>query len=754
MPFQEEMIIVDSNQKAEIENDSGDRVGELGGGGTLNYFYRLNFSEHKNWDESYDEIVIDIKTSEEIHEPVYMYVINGSNLKDDGSYGNDEEDNIVGEYDKKPNNSWKILDKDEYSTDGEFITKTFSIKDLGLTDVSQITIYTEDSFTFRIDDLEVRRTNIVSEFGKIRFQYSTEASVNFHSVFFNTDVPAGTAISVRLKVAPTVDSLLTAFYTMPLNSGEVVAIDGAAAEVEVTMSSDDTRELTPILRSIELRLLTDADFTGFLIDEESEWLKGTLNNVDINPSEVVGKSVLNISDPINVGGRYYSKAGSIGENSSDDNAVYGFSGSGKSPSFMPIAPNQAINWGSESGRGFGAVPSVVRRFDNTFLVADMDNNRIIKVDRDGTFIKGIGSTFVTDNKFYLLSAVYNSSESILSLAFTGQATVADITKIYFKLGSSQISLSSEDTVLNNRAKKSQDNKIVEIKLGDDTAVRLLNANTENLFVNFDLLQAFTTPIEYEEGNGMIVEGNAIYSAAQGLTCFVGDFSFVDNIRRPVFVFENSDNNWVIGNSSIFYSKGRIDAVVPPPDNYISDYGDGSATVPDIIEIDPDDVLDTDDKLNYNSIKFSDFTLGGIFEYDENGRYIVAGLVEDSDTPLPSISGDALLAKYDEPPLSVVFRAEGIDALADSKMVGKIFVLDKSNNSHQVLYSCPDGLFASDTDGYSNADILVSESALGDASGRLTRIDPLGNILWSYGAGTFHIINDARVNSDDTLIVSV
>ncbi|GAG45671.1 unnamed protein product, partial [marine sediment metagenome] len=77
MPFVKEAIMVDNNQKAIVTVDDGDRIGRISGGGTLNYFYRYDFSEGKNWEGTYDELVIEVKTTEEIHSPVYMYIVNG-----------------------------------------------------------------------------------------------------------------------------------------------------------------------------------------------------------------------------------------------------------------------------------------------------------------------------------------------------------------------------------------------------------------------------------------------------------------------------------------------------------------------------------------------------------------------------------------------------------------------------------------------------------------------------------------------------
>jgi hypothetical protein len=750
MLFEEEMIIVDENQIAVVTGgDNGDDYGQFGGGGVLNYFYRLNYSidEYKNWDGIYDEIVISVRTSEQVHAPVYMYVVNGSNIINNdtsGDYGSVERENIDGV--RKPSSSWEILAKDENSA--TFVEKSFNINTLGLTDVSQITIFTSDPFTFDIDDILVRRTNIVSETGKIKFQYSTEASVTFHTIFYDIDTPSGTTASVKLKTASTVNSLSRGRWTQNLNSGDVIALTGSASEIEVVMTSDDSRTVTPILNSVELRLLTDANFTGFVIDTEDEFVRGTVSNLDINPAEQVGQDILNISTPINVGGRYFAKAGSVSENNdSDDDAVYGFSGSS-----MPISPVQARYWNGASSRGFRKVSSVVRRFDNSFLVADMGNNRVLQVDRNGNLVKGFGSTYSTDDKFYPLSAAYNPTNQVLSVAFTRAAVVVPTTgieKISFFIGASQVFLTLEDKVLNNNKSS---NKILEIELGDDTAVRLLNATSDNLTVYFGA-GAFTDTIIKSEG--MEVTGNnAIFSDLRGLLCFVGDFTFIDSIKHPIGVYETSENNWIILNSSIYYG-GPNQVGVSPDATEIADLEAGD--IPSIVEIDPDDISNTTDKLVSSDITFSDYTLGGIYEYTDNQRFVVSGIEKDKDAIIVG-SGQDLKNIYlnatppEAVPFDVEFRAAGIDALAG--YVGRVFVLDKVTNKKSGMYTCPDGLYASDIDGYDNGDLSVAESALADSSGRIVRIDVYGNVTWSYGAGTFHIINDCKVISDDSLIVSV
>ncbi len=727
MPFEDELLVVDSDQKAIVTVNDGNRIGQLGGGGTLNYFYRLNFSEGKNWDGIYDELVIKVKTTEEIHNPVYMYVVNGSNVNSSGQFGSLEVGDIEG--DKKPTSSWEIMEQDENSA--TFVEKVFDITSLGLTDVTQITIHTDDSFVFEIDDVAVRRTNVVSESGTIRFQYQTEADITFYSVFYDADTPSGTSISVRVKVASTESLLSRASYTFDLISGEVISIDGSAAELEVVMTSDEDRMLTPVLNSIELRLLTTANFTGFEIDDENEWNRGSLSNISLADSVEVGKKVLNISTPINVGGRYFAKSGSVSEINNLDIGLIGFSGN-----LMPISPTQARDWNINSSRGFGTVTSVVRKFNNNFLITDLENNRILEVDNEGNLILGYGSTYSISNNFSPLTAVYNSIIKTLTIVFTKAAVINDISKISLFVGSSKISLSSEDTVLTSNK---SGGKILEILLDDDTVVRLLQANSDNLTVNFET-GAFTEDIVVHEG--MQSQGNSIFSPLKGLTTFVGNMSYIENIRHPVFISETSDNNWIYGNSSIFY----IDI---DPEKELE-----NVIIPDLVEINPLDITDTENKLISDSVKFSDYTLGGIYEYSD-GLFAVAG-IEESSTTLEGITEDELINAHggpDSASASVLFRGKGITDLQG--YAGRIFVLDKASGRKQVLYSSSDGNYPSSIDGgFDNGDLIISESSVSDNSGRITKLDSFGNIVWSHGQGTFNLINSTKRINNDNLIVSV
>jgi hypothetical protein len=731
-PFKEEMMIVENTQQAVIADVENDPAGRLGGGATLNYFYRINYNTGKNWQGVYDELALKIRTIEEIHAPVYMYVVNGSNYNTDGSgtFGSIEEGNIDG--DMIPGSAWQILGEDESPTTETWIEKVFDIKNKPLSDVTQITIFTEDPFVFEIDDIEVRRKNILSSTGTINFQYFTDANVVFHSIFYDMDTPEGTSSSVRMKVASDGGRLSQAVWSPNLNSGGVISLSGTAVEIEVTMASDDGRIFSPTLKEIELKMLSSADYTGFVIDTETDWNQGDFKNISVLDSELdADKSVLNIST-INIGGRYFSKSGSVSEMDDASNAFYGFGGSK-----MPVSPSQAKDWNESSGRGFSVVSSVSRLFDNSLLISDLNNNRVMQVDRNGNLIKGFGSTYISDNQgglLHPLTASYRKRDKILTVVFSSSYHVRDITNIYMTVGTSVIYLSSEDEVISNSL---AGGKILEIKLDDDTAVRLLGAESSNCFVNFDS-GAFDETIGIYEG---MKQGNAIYSDINGLACFVGDFTYINNIQHPILVKETNSGNWIIGNSSIFYDPE--DTITPEP------------SVPDIIEIDPNDISNISNTFSSSAIKFSDFTLGGVYEYGD-GKFAVAGIVPSD--PLGGMTGQELLDKYpiedypDGPPESVKFRADGLDKL--DSMAGRVLTIDTVNVSTSVFYSSSDGTYVSEIDRYESGDFIIAESSLADPAGRLARLDSYGNVSWIYGVGSYHIINDVRVLNDDRLIVSV
>lgn len=700
--------IVSDNQQVKIITENQNRLLEIGGGQEIAYYYIKTFSTPRNWDGVYDELSIKVKTMEEIHSPLYLYIVNGV----------DSNNNEI----KKPSSDWILIEQDEsFSTLTE---KVFDISTLGLDNVTKIVLWTEDDFTFKIDDILVRRKNMYPASGTVKYRYTTQSNIIFHSIFYDIDTPYGTSSSVSIKVSPSSDLLSRTAYTLPLNSGDVFSLSGSAIEIKVDMLSNDSRTSTPVLSNIELRLQTDADFTGFSINTQAEWERGVFENVETVLEAGTDNADIILTSPINVGGRYFSRSSAISEINDENVGLLGFGGN-----LMPVSPNQAKNWRETSCKGFNVVSSVERQFDKTFLIADTYNNRVVEVDSNGNMVRGIGSTYTTDSNLYPVSSIYNPVNKILTIVFTKSVTIKDITKIFLYLRGAKISLTENDEV---SSEKRASGKILKITINDDTATRLIGA-TSDLYVYIGS-GAFTEDIVVNDS--MSYAKNSIYSIKYGFVCYIGDFTYMENIMHPIFVGKTINGNWIVCNSSIHYT------ALSQEDETIS--------VPDIVEIDPLNPEDTNNKMIVDYVKFSDFSLGSVLEYDE-GRFVVAGLVESENSL--NVNGDDLRNKYSGTiiPSNIEFRASAVDSLKG--YAGGVYSIDKTNNRSQVFYTSPDGIYPSDISEFSNGDFLVAESSFYNSSGRMVRLDSFGNVSWNYGSGVFNIINDAKVLSDDIIIIS-
>jgi len=278
-------------------------------------------------------------------------------------------------------------------------------------------------------------------------------------------------------------------------------------------------------------------------------------------------------------------------------------------------------------------------------------------------------------------------------------------------------------------------KIVEIELSENVWVALANLTSD---FNIDITIYFETGAFSQS----VTTDNENYPPMgyYGWECFVGDFTYMDGIIHPIFMEVLDNNDWIVANSSIFYDPtGEGSAVV------------STENVPSLLEFNPT-TLATVYSSDY--MVFSDFTLGGVYEYEEN-RFLVACLTSGA-TITPEITGADIIQQaqadgFDPIPSKVKFRAAAVDGLVDYR--GSLVLIDKVNNISQVFYMSPDGLFPSDIDMYVNGDSLIPESCFGDVGGRLSRIDSFGNIVSTYGNNTFNIINDTQVMTDDHLMIS-
>jgi len=174
-------------------------------------------------------------------------------------------------------------------------------------------------------------------------------------------------------------------------------------------------------------------------------------------------------------------------------------------------------------------------------------------------------------------------------------------------------------------------------------------------------------------------------------------------------------------------------------------GDGSSDdapseVASIVEVNPETGAIG---FTYDLVKFSDYTLGSVYEIDEN-FFLIAGIVSLGDDVLPG------------PGQEGAQPGETFNEEADRKLTGfrgKVILLGRDTKSISFQYDTPDGSYASDAVVDRDGSFVIAESSFLSNSGRIVRLDSFGNVIWQIGGGEFSKINDVRALLNNNIIVS-
>lgn len=768
-------------------------------------FFRKPINNNKDWTD-FDEIYLDVKTLFDNHAAVYMYFVN------EGS------DGVL-----KKSSEYLILAQDEITENPDpalkgFERRVLSIENEERDNIKEIIFYsasTASDFHFYVDNIFMRSQQLFPEQGFVRYRYSSQVPVIFNAINYESDTPDDTQIKVRAKIANSPTLLKRATFTNNLNSGDVFALEGTDIEIDVQLLSNEDQSSTPVLRSLELQMIVTSEINGFSIDNADQWDRGTYENAQVDTEQFTDSSFLRIKDPVNVDNMYYSFKNVISEVGPDPDrdAFLGFQGES-----WPYAPKEVERIVSTQGqRGLNNPVSVYRLPSKDFIIADLENDRVILADQEGNFKKALASHNESSNLFlYASTAVFNPRTGILSITFSQSITLSDIdiTKFRLWISGTPIDLGLSDELGENPF----DRKILEIKLSLDKSVQLLNLNNGDASIQ---IRSGAFPVDLQPSSGV-----SFISGTRGLPIDIADIVYVQFIRRPVFANITKNNKWLVGNSSIFFDAedapnfqevqvkvnatekinisvddpgegfvinwstnvpASISSIVSftssPPGNegvlsinspsedlvgqynitlianyvnadnpaqnfssqtdislqIVEETGDDDSentNIPTVAEFDFENGQLT---FAYDSLFFSDFSLGGVYEIDEE-NILISGIIQSPDSLKPSDPGDV-----DE------FTRQAISKLADFR--GVVISLNKNTSSINFQYNCSDGTYASDAVVDINGNYVVAETTFTNNTGRVVKIDSMGNIVWQIGGGLFTRINDVRSLINENLIIS-
>lgn len=807
--FAAETIIIDDNLR--VTSESADNLktqGFYSGKFNTDRDFRVVFRRQISADAAdwslFDELYLDVKSLFQSHSAVFMYFVNGT-----------------GE-DARKSQDYLVLGQDEITENPDpnangFERRVFTIGEEERDNVTEVVFYTNDicsKHVFYIDNIFLRNQELFPPEGYIRFRYSSQVAVVFNAINYESTVPSGTNVLVRARVANSPILLNRSAFTPNLNSGDVFAIEGTDIEIDVKLLSNGERNMTPVLSLLELQFIAASEDVGFTISDADNWDRGTYINSERRQNEFTFDSFVKIADDISVGNIYYSFKNVISETGPEPDriAVVGFQGEN-----WPMSPNEAFRFADTQGSvGLNNPLSVYRLESKNFIIADLENDRVILADQQGNFIQGLSSHNISDeNFFYPLTALYNPKKGKLSITFSQEIIIGeiDITKFRLWIGGTFIDLGVNDVMSENPFNL----RILEINLSLDKTSQLVNqSSTVSIQIRSG---AFPTEIQPTASAGLLI-------GTRGLPVYIGDMIYIEGIRRPIFANQLRNGNWVIGNSSISFDVDRSSAaqridvkvgesetfevsVEEPGEGFVINWSPsipaelsgvvsfssappgttGTLTIanPSLDNIGEYSITLTANYINandpfsnfstqtsvilsiledgsgedsertevpsvlefnfgnerigftYSNLIFTDYSLGSVYEVDDN-NFLIAGLIKiDDEIPPPLPVGEE------------TFEQKAVRKLGGYR--GKVILVNSNNKAISFQYDLPDGSYASDAVIDSAGNYVIAETSFVQNTGRVVKVDQFGNVVWQISSGLFGKINDVRSLLNNDIIIS-
>jgi hypothetical protein len=499
---------------------------------------------------------------------------------------------------------------------------------------------------------------------------------------------------------------------------------------------------------MRLLITTDAEIDGFAINTTTEWSRGDSENIDIEDP-----GTLNLETPVYVDSYYFclgNAAHQVRATSAATEKELGIFGTN-----MPVAPNQvfaAVEDGETTvnqGRLFEP-RSVIRDTDRTFIIADTYNDRVLQIDEDQTLVNGVGSiNYQHGSKLFPIAASMDKRSGILYIVWSKPVNfkTVNVSRITMQTptGAQQVRLVRDSDKIMGRLMEDLTSVNAE---GQVMPVHLSSANyglanqlpsESRLLIASD---AVTTGID---------TNSVFYSAIQderGIALFVGNFAYIDGLFSPTWAQRTDGDGFLIANAKVAIKEHEFPSTV---EETISK----NVNVSSIVE------LDSDNAIIYaaNLADFSPFVPGRV-ERIGKSTLLIGGMRTDGQESTPdssheldfrTISGSNTQKRTQRETLNQIFFGENGNSTAP--FVGIVMVYDTDLEMTTFRYTSAEGVLVSDVDIDPTSNYYVIAESSFDQSGRIIKVDGVGNIVYSYGEGLYTVINDVNVQIDGAMVVS-
>jgi hypothetical protein len=248
--------------------------------------------------------------------------------------------------------------------------------------------------TLNIDNVYLTSGNVFVDNGYIRFVYGDDAFKNFSNVRWDSQNPTGTSLKVRTRIANDPSQFddsnpnrgvwssysYTSGFTIDNPTGDLYKY----IQIEAYFETSLNKKYSPVLEKLYLDMYVSSEESQFTFNQKENWESGTLVNADI--SSQPGKLLIDNVDT--VGDYTFASKNKVYKADSSLNPILEISGTS-----LPKSTYQVLNNLQPS---FGQVSAIEKGIDNTFWVADTDNDRVVQIDQSGSLIYGLYGSFLTD----------------------------------------------------------------------------------------------------------------------------------------------------------------------------------------------------------------------------------------------------------------------------------------------------------------------------------------------------------------------
>ena len=378
------------------------------------------------------------------------------------------------------NNDTLINGWQEYNIDISKFNRS-SIDTLTFSMSSQNGWDTSIPFSFNIDSVALKAGNIYKNNGYIRVVFGSDFYYRFWKVKWDAIIPtdsdsSGLVLKERNRVANSVLELSSAPWSgYTASSGDEIALETDAMykyiEIEMYFEASTALNRAATLTKLYLDFYVNDSDNHFTFDTKNDWDSGSLFNIDTqtNPGSIV------ISKTDDIGNYLYGSNGDSGYLDGNLNVTYYQIGTN-----LPRSTYQAKN---NLPPSLGQVTGIQRGNNGNIWVSDIDNDRVVEMDKYGGIVRGFYGSFLTDpidvygiedsgpgsnvevatstssgdtttkstviSTLNVLHSIYNSNTGVLYIVFDGDleniyssSSKLNVNKIYVKVGTHKIYLNN------------------------------------------------------------------------------------------------------------------------------------------------------------------------------------------------------------------------------------------------------------------------------------------------------------------------